>query len=57
MQLIGFFQKMKMDRKLLSIEFDSVSELLGSFMAGRKLVQRIQVSHATAERGVACVME
>ena len=57
MQLIGFSQKMKMDQKLLSIEFDSGSELLGSFMADRKLVQRIQVSHATAERGVACVME
>ena len=42
-----------MDQKFLSIVFDSGSELSGSLMADRQLVQRIQVSHATAERAVA----
>ena len=42
-----------MDQKFPSIDFDSGSELLGSLMADRKLVQRIQVSIATAELGVA----
>ena len=49
-QLIGFFQKIKIDQKFLSIDFDSWSELSGVLMADRKLVQRIQVPHATAER-------
>ena len=49
-QLIGFFQKIKIHQKFLSIDFDSWSELLGLLMADRKLVQRIQVPHATAER-------
>ena len=37
MQLIGFFQKMKMDQKILSIDFDSWSELTGSLIAGQKV--------------------
>ena len=49
-QLIGFFQKIKIDQKFLSIDFDSWSKLSGLLMADRKLVQRIQVPHATAER-------
>ena len=56
-QLIGFFQKMKMDQKFLSIDFDSRNKLSGSLMAVRKLVQEIQVSNATAaERGVAMAL-
>ena len=38
---MGVFQKMKMDQKFLSIDFDSWSELSGSLMEGRKLVQEI----------------
>ena len=41
-----------MDQKFLSIDFDSRSELPGSFMADRKLVHKIQVPQATAERCV-----
>ena len=42
MQLIGFFQKRKMDQNFLSIDFGSWSELLsGSLMAVRNLVQEI----------------
>ena len=44
---------MKMDQKFLLIDFYSWSELSGSLIANRKLVQKIQVSHATAVRGVA----
>ena len=47
---------MKMDQKFLSNDFDSWSELLGSLMADRKLVQKILVPCATAERGVAVVL-
>ena len=46
-QLIGFFQKRKMDQKFLLIDFDSWSELSGSLMAIRKLVQEIKVPNAT----------
>ena len=46
-QLIGSFQKMKMDQKFLSIDFDSGSELPGSLVAVRTLVQKIQVPNAT----------
>ena len=42
-----------MDQKYLSIDFDSWSKLSGLLMADRKLVKKIQVSHATAKRGVA----
>ena len=49
-QLIGFFQKIKIDQKFLSIDFDSWSELSGLLMADRKLDQRVQVPHATAEK-------
>ena len=56
MQLVGFFQKMKMDQKFLSVDFDSWSELSGSLMADRKLGQRIQVLHATAECDVAVAL-
>ena len=49
-QLIGFFQKIKIDQKCPSIDLDFWSELSGLLMADRKLVQRIQVPHATAER-------
>ena len=38
MQLISFFQKMKMDQKFLLIDFDTWSELSGSLMAVRTLV-------------------
>ena len=41
-----------MVQKFLSIDFDSWSELSGSMVADRELVQRIQVLHATAEHGV-----
>ena len=41
-----------MDQKL-SIDCDSWSEFSGSLMADRKLVPKIQVPHANAERGVA----
>ena len=43
-----------MDQKSLSIDFDSRSELPGSFMfmTDRKLVHKIQVLQATAERCV-----
>ena len=44
---------MKMDQKLLLIDYYSWSELSGSLMADRKLVQKIQVPHATAVCGVA----
>ena len=44
---------MKIDQKFLSVDFDSWSELSGSLMADRKLVQKIQVPHAIAERCVA----
>ena len=44
---------MKMDQKFLLIDFDSWSELSGSLMAYRKLVQKIQVLHATTVCGVA----
>ena len=47
---------MKMNQKFLLIDFDSGSELSGSLNADRKLVQRIQVLHATAEHGVAVVL-
>ena len=48
---------MKLDQKFLSIDFDSWSELSGSLMADRKLVQRIRVQHATAEHaGVAVAL-
>ena len=47
---------MKMDQKFLSIDLDSESELSGSLMTDWKLVQRIQVPHATAERGVAVAL-
>ena len=47
---------MKMDQKFLSIDVDSWSELSGSLMAVRKLVQEIQVPNATAERGVAVAL-
>ena len=47
---------MKMDQKFLSIDYDSGSELSGSLVADRKLVQRIQVPHATAERSVAVAL-
>ena len=50
MQLIGFFQKIKIDQKFLLFDFDSWSKLSGLLMAGGQLVQRIQVPHATAER-------
>ena len=42
-----------MYQKFLLIDFYSWSELSGSLMADRKLVQKIQVQHATASRGVA----
>ena len=45
-----------MDQKVLIIDFDSGCELSGSLMADRKLVQKIQVPHATAERGVALAL-
>ena len=45
-----------MDQKFLSIDFGSGSELLGSLMADRKLLQKIQVSHATTEHGVALAL-
>ena len=45
-----------MDQKFLSIGFDSWSELSGSSMANRKLVQKILVPHATAERGLAVIL-
>ena len=44
---------MKMDQKFLLVDFHSWSEQSGSLMADRKLVQKIQVPHATAVRGVA----
>ena len=44
---------MKMDQKLLLIDFYSWSELSGSLMADGKLVQKIQVPHATAVCGEA----
>ena len=47
---------MKIDQKLLSIDFDSWSELSSSLIVDKKLVQRIQVPHATAERGVAVAL-
>ena len=47
---------MKMNQKFLSIDFDSGSELSGSLMADSKLVQRIKVPHAIAERGVAVAL-
>ena len=47
---------MKMDQKGLSIDFDSWSELSGSLMTNRKLVKKILVPQATAERGVAVVL-
>ena len=47
---------MKMYKKFFSIDFDSGSELSGSLMADRKFVQRIQVPHATAERGLAVAL-
>ena len=47
---------MKMDQKFLSIDYDSGSKLSGSLVADRKLFQRIQVTHATAERGVAVAL-
>ena len=53
MQLIGLFQKMKVDQKFLSTDFDSSSKLSGSMKADRKLVQEIEVTNTTAERGVA----
>ena len=43
---MGFFQKMKMDHKFLSVDFDSWNELPGSLMTVRKLVQEIQVLKA-----------
>ena len=45
-----------MDQKFLSIDFDYWSELSGSLMADKNLVQKILVPHATAERGVAVVL-
>ena len=45
-----------MDQKFLSNNFDSGSELSGSLMADRKLGQRIQVPHATAERVVSVAL-
>ena len=45
-----------MDQILLSIDFDSWSELSGSLIAVRKLIQEIQVSNATAVRGVAATL-
>ena len=47
---------MKMDQILLSIDFDSWSELSGSMMTDRKLVQKIQVPYENAERGVAVAL-
>ena len=47
---------MKMDQKFLFIDFDSWNELSGSLMADRKLVQKIQVPNANAERGVAVAL-
>ena len=47
---------MKMDQKFLSIDYDSGSELSGSLVADRKLVQRIQVLHVTAECCVAVAL-
>ena len=41
---------MKHDQKFLFINFDSWIELSALLMADRKLVQRIQVPRATAER-------
>ena len=45
-----------MDQKFQSIHFDFWSELSGSLMADRKLVQEIQIPNANAERGVAVVL-
>ena len=42
-----------MDQTFLSVDFDPWSELSGSLMAVRKLVQEIQAPNAIAERGVA----
>ena len=47
---------MKIDQIFLSIDFDSWSELSGSLIAFRKLIQEIQTSNATAERGVAVIL-
>ena len=47
---------MNMDKKFLSIDFDSWSESVSSLIADRKLVQQIEVPHATAERGVAVAL-
>ena len=47
---------MKLEQKFLSIDFDSETELSGSLMIDWKLVQRIQVPHATAEYGVAVAL-
>ena len=47
---------MKINQKFLSIDFDSWSELSGSLMADRQLVQRIKVPHATAERDEAVAL-
>ena len=43
---------MKMDQKFLSIDFDSWSELSGSLMSVRKLVQKIKVQNATISKYV-----
>ena len=56
MRLIGIFQTMKMHQKFLSIDFDSWSKLSGSFMADKKLVQKIQALLANADRGVAVAL-
>ena len=52
MQLIGFFQKIKINQKFLSIHFDSWSELSGLLMANRQLVPEIQVPNATTQEYV-----
>ena len=49
-QLIGFFQKIKIDQKFLSIDFDSWSELSGLLMANRKLVKESK-SRRQLQRG------
>jgi len=51
-----FFLKMKMDQKFLTEDPGSWNDHSGYLMA-RKLVQGIQVTNDTAERGVALIQE
>ena len=51
-----FFLKMKMDQKFLMKDPGSQNDQPGYLMA-RKLVQGIQVTNDTAERGVALIQE